>query len=74
MSGRREAVATYKGERTDRGPARLRQQAEKGAPGAHAGRLAAGGVGNTKDRDVPALEVRAGTPGFGAHSPGMLQG
>ena len=28
-------------------------------------RLAAGGVGNTKDRDVPALEVRAGTPGVG---------
>ena len=25
----------------------------------------AGGVGNTKDRDAPALEVRAGTPGVG---------
>ena len=28
-------------------------------------RLAAGGVGNTKDRDLPALEVRAETPGVG---------
>ena len=28
-------------------------------------RLAAGGVRNIKDRDVPALEVRAGTPGVG---------
>ena len=28
-------------------------------------RLAAGGVGNTKDRDAPALEVRAGTPDVG---------
>ena len=27
-----------------------------------AGRLAAGGVRNTKDRDAPALEVRAGSP------------
>ena len=43
MSGRREAVATYKGERTDLGPARLRQQTEKGAPGAYARRLAVGG-------------------------------
>ena len=25
----------------------------------------AGGVGNTKDRDAPALEVRAGMPGVG---------
>ena len=25
----------------------------------------AGGVGNTKDRDAPALEVRAGTPAVG---------
>ena len=29
------------------------------------GRLAAGGVRNTKDRDVQALELRAGTPGVG---------
>ena len=43
MSGHWEAVATYKLERTDRGPACLRQQAEKGAPGAHMGRLAVGG-------------------------------
>ena len=42
MSGRQEAVATYKGERTDRGPARLRQQTEKGAPGGSA-RGTAGG-------------------------------
>ena len=32
------------------------------------GQLAAGGVRNTKDRDVPALEVRAGTPGVGRTS------
>ena len=31
---------------------------------------AAGGVRSTKDRDVLALEVRAGTPGVGAHIPG----
>ena len=31
MSGRREAVATCKGERSDRGPARLRQQTENGS-------------------------------------------
>ena len=43
-----------------------------GALGACAGlleaggwRLAAGGVGNTKDRDAPALEVKAGTPVVG---------
>ena len=36
-----------------------------GALGARAGRLAAGGVRNTKDRDMPVLEVRAGTPGVG---------
>ena len=35
-----------------------------GAPGAQ-GRLAADGVRNTKDRDAPALEVRAGTLGVG---------
>ena len=29
------------------------------------GQLAAGDVRNTKDRDVPALEVRAGTPAVG---------
>ena len=28
-------------------------------------RLVAGGVRNTKDRDTPALEVRAGMPGVG---------
>ena len=28
-------------------------------------RGAAGGVRNTKERDAPALEVRAGTPGVG---------
>ena len=32
------------------------------------GRLAAGRVRNTKDRDVPALEVRAGTLGVGCTS------
>ena len=32
------------------------------------GRLAAGGVRNTKDRDTLALEVRAGTPGVGRTS------
>ena len=32
------------------------------------GQLAAGGVRNTKDRDAPALEVRAGTPGVGCTS------
>ena len=37
------------------------------------GQRAAGGVRNTKDRDAPALEVRAGTPGVGTR-PGMLQG
>ena len=36
-----------------------------GAPGAHAGWLVAGGVRNTKDRDAPAMEVRAGTLGVG---------
>ena len=36
-----------------------------GALGARAGWLAAGGVRNKKDRDAPALEVRAGTPGVG---------
>ena len=36
-----------------------------GAVGVHAGQLAAGGVRNTKDRDAPALEVRAGMPGVG---------
>ena len=30
--------------------------------------LAAGGVRNTKDRDAPALEVRAGMPGVGCTS------
>ena len=41
-----------------------------GAPGAHGGgwRLAAGGVRNTKDRDAPALEVRAGTQAVGRTS------
>ena len=39
-----------------------------GVPGARAGRLAAGGVRNTKDRDAPALEVSAGTPGMGRTS------
>ena len=34
-----------------------------GAPGAHTGWLAAGGIRNTKDRDASALEVRAGMPG-----------
>ena len=34
-----------------------------GSPGARAGRLVAGGVRNTKDRDAPDLEVRAGMPG-----------
>ena len=36
------------------------------------GRLVAGGVRNTKDRDALALEVRAGTPVWGAH-PGTLR-
>ena len=27
--------------------------------------MVTGGVGNTKDRDEPALEARAGTPGVG---------
>ena len=31
-------------------------------------RLAAGGVRNTKDGDLPALEVRAGTPAVGLTS------
>ena len=39
-----------------------------GDPGARGGRLAAGGIRNTKDRDAPALEVRAGTPGVGRTS------
>ena len=63
MSGRREAVATYKGERTDRGPARLRQQAEKGARGAarEGWRLAGhlhGGTGGLADgtRETADLE------------------
>ena len=43
MSGHWEAVATCTGEQTDRGPTRLRQQTEKGAPGAHVGQLAVGG-------------------------------
>ena len=43
MSGRQEVVATYTGERTDRGPARLREQTEKGAPGPHSEWLAVGG-------------------------------
>ena len=34
------------------------------------GWLGAGSARNTKDRDVPALEVRTGTPGCGAHIPG----
>ena len=36
-----------------------------GAPGVRAGRLVAGSVRNTKDRDGLALEVRAGTSGVG---------
>ena len=39
--------------------------AEIGSSGAHAGTGVAGGVRSTKNRDVPALEVRAGTPGVG---------
>ena len=41
-----------------------------GATGVRGGgwRLAADGVRNTKDRDAPALEVRAGTPGVGRTS------
>ena len=41
MSGCQEAVATCTGERTDRGPARLRQQTENGSSGSTRG--AAGG-------------------------------
>ena len=41
MSGRREAVVTCTGERTDRGPARLRQQTENGS--SRSARGAAGG-------------------------------
>ena len=37
MSGRQEVVATYTGERTDRGPARLRQQTENGSSGSARG-------------------------------------
>ena len=48
-------------------------QTETGSSGSARGRLAAGGVRNTKGRDAPALEVRAGTPGVG-RTPGMLQG
>ena len=37
MSGNWEAVATYKGERTDCGPARLRQPTENGSSGSASG-------------------------------------
>ena len=45
-------------------------QTETGSSGSPRGaaggwRLVAGGVGNTKDIDARALEVRAGTPGVG---------
>ena len=73
MSGRREAVATYKGERTDRGPARLRQQAEKGAPGAHAGRLAVGGPparGSRRTRGRHPRDNRLRTRAPGARAQG----
>ena len=65
------------GERRTLGPAPVREQTETmsrgtcttrlrpGAPGAHGG---AGGIRNTKDRDTPALEVRAGTPAVGRTS------
>ena len=49
MSGRREAVATCTGERTDRGPARLRQQTENGSSGSAHG--AAGGWRATCTRE-----------------------
>ena len=40
-------------------------QTDTGSSGSARGRLAAGGVINTKDRDSPALEVRAGMPAMG---------
>ena len=62
--------ATCTGEQADSRSAPTRHQTETGSsrsPRGAAGdwQLAAGGVGNTKDRDAPALEVRAGTPGVG---------
>ena len=41
---------------------------ETGCYGSAQGRLAAGRVRNTKDRDTPALEVRAGKAGVGRTS------
>ena len=58
------AVSTHE---TPDGDQELREPARGGW------RLAAGGVGNTKGRHAPALEVRAGTPGVG-RTARMLQG
>ena len=46
----------------------MHHQTETGSSGSAWGQLAADGVRNTKDRDVPALEVRAGTPAVGRTS------
>ena len=43
-------------------------QTETGSSKSVWGRLVAGGVRNTKDRDAPALDVRAGMPGVGRRS------
>ena len=59
---------TCTGEQADSRPAPVRHQTLDGElqePARCDWRLVARGVGNTKDRDAPALEVRAGTPGVG---------
>ena len=66
-------------EQTDHEPGNVRNQPENqrsGAPTNHTetelqrtrGQLVAGSVRNTKDRDMPALEVRAGPPAVGRTS------
>ena len=59
--------ATCTGEQADSRSAPARHQTETGSSGAQerTGCLAAGEVRSTKDRDTPALEVRAGMPGVG---------